>query len=423
LAPPEAAAKPPRAALTIATDREPVTLEQVLRAFGPHANGRAPESDEELLGRLEGCGRAARALPSPSHRALLRELWTEHLSREVIPAIPNAWRVVREAFDAVADPGGARAWHWLTAAELPSLPAPVELVRGHIVAGSLALVYGPRGFGKTFWGLDLGYHVATGIAYHGHAVTAGPVRYILAEGRGGLPQRVAALQEEHGGTDPDLRFLTQAVRLLDDGDVERLVRELVGDPPPALVVFDTLARCLAPGDENSTQDMGRAVAALDRIREATGAAVLVMHHTGHDKSRERGSSALAAAADTVIAIARDADVLTMSCEKQRDATEFQPLRFRLHEVGSSVVPRLVMGEGPSGLSAAEQQVLQALDEACLDGEFTAISRWQSLVDVPDRTFWRARKRLVDLALIETSGTGRNVRYRPRLTDNERESLP
>ena len=47
---------------------------------------------------------------------------------------------------------------------------------------------------------------------------------------------------------------------------------------PKLIIFDTLARCMVGGDENSPLDMGRAVAAADRVRVETGAAVLLVHH-------------------------------------------------------------------------------------------------------------------------------------------------
>src|SRR5438034_1345408 len=71
-----------------------------------------------------------------------------------------------------------------------------------------------------------------------------------------------------------------------------------------LVGVDTLARCFVGGEENSAKDMGLFVAGLDRLRAATGAAVLVVHHTGRESGRERGSTALSGAVDTLMVIER-----------------------------------------------------------------------------------------------------------------------
>jgi RecA-family ATPase len=53
--------------------------------------------------------------------------------------------------------------------------------------------------------------------------------------------------------------------------VMKTIREL--DEPPALVIFDTVARNMGPADENSTQDMTGFVRACDEIRTAWGCTV------------------------------------------------------------------------------------------------------------------------------------------------------
>ena len=68
-----------------------------------------------------------------------------------------------------------------------------------------------------------------------------------------------------------------------------------------LVIIDTLARSMGAGDENSSQDMGAFIAACDQIRRATGATVLIVHHSGKSSNAgARGSSALLGAVDTAI---------------------------------------------------------------------------------------------------------------------------
>ena len=78
-----------------------------------------------------------------------------------------------------------------------------------------------------------------------------------------------------------------------------------------LVVVDTLARAIAEGDENTADDMGAPIAVLDRVREATGAHVMLIHHTGKDEARGiRGHSSLNGAADMTLHVTKDGDEVT-----------------------------------------------------------------------------------------------------------------
>jgi hypothetical protein len=104
-----------------------------------------------------------------------------------------------------------------------------------------------------------------------------------------------------------------------------------------LIVIDTAARVM-PGGAEDTEDMGKFVAACDRIRATTEAAVLVVHHEGKDKNRGgRGSTVLPAAVDSEIAIDFDERTKISSVElvKSRDG-ETGPLfdfTLRIIELG------------------------------------------------------------------------------------------
>src|SRR5204862_79157 len=52
-----------------------------------------------------------------------------------------------------------------------------------------------------------------------------------------------------------------------------------------LIVIDTLSRVMAGGNENQPDAMGAFVRNIDRLRAATGAAVLIVHHSRKDASR------------------------------------------------------------------------------------------------------------------------------------------
>jgi RecA-family ATPase len=111
----------------------------------------------------------------------------------------------------------------------------------------------------------------------------------------------------------------------------------LGGKPPALIIIDTLARTFGTGDENKQADMNAYVTAADRLREATGANVMIVHHSGvHEDKRERGSNVLRGAADTVIKVSRkddNLDIINAGPEgKQKDAEEFKTIKLRTAKV-------------------------------------------------------------------------------------------
>src|SRR5205085_7024209 len=105
--------------------------------------------------------------------------------------------------------------------------------------------------------------------------------------------------------------------------------------PVELIIIDTLSRVLAGGNENAPDDMGSFVRNVDRLRADTGAAVLVVHHTGKDTSRgARGHSLLHAATDTEIETSKDdvSGVYTAKVTKQRELPTEGALSFSLRQI-------------------------------------------------------------------------------------------
>ena len=209
-------------------------------------------------------------------------------------------------------------------------------VKGIIGPGELAVVYGPSGSGKTFMTLDLVGHVATATPWRGRRTSGGVVVYVAAEAGLSILRRFVAWRDR---TVPEgrearvpLAVITRGVNLLFPVELEEFAAELrvVVDEagPLAMVVFDTLSRSIPGGDENGP-DMTKVVAAADRIRDEFGAATLIVHHTGKDATKgARGSSALVAAADTVLAVVdRVATV-----EKVRDGVAGETFAFTLDVV-------------------------------------------------------------------------------------------
>lgn len=219
--------------------------------------------------------------------------------------------------------------------ELQGLQAPKWLVDGLIPEGGLAVVYGQPKACKTFWAIDLALSIATGRPFHGLPTRQGRATYIAAEGGPArLRDRARAWLKTHGDSAtevPSWRLIAERVDVSDVSDTDNLVTAL--DGPRDLIVIDTLARCMT-GDENSQKDMGAFVAGCDRIRVATGAAVLVVHHEGKDSSKgARGSNALRGAVDVGIRVRREGGgTVVVTVEDQRDGEPMPETTFELRNV-------------------------------------------------------------------------------------------
>ena len=87
-------------------------------------------------------------------------------------------------------------------------------------------------------------------------------------------------------------------------------------------------------DENTAPDIAQLVAGLDLIRRATGAHVMLIHHTGKDAARgARRHSTLRAAIDTEIELTRDeAGQITAEVTKQRDGPTGYRFAYTLRQV-------------------------------------------------------------------------------------------
>lgn len=227
-------------------------------------------------------------------------------------------------------PKAQRRRRGLKLADLDSLPDPQYLVNDHLQTGGLSLLVGPSAVGKTFYALDLALSVATGLDYQDcYDVLMGPVVYLCSEGVGSFKLRCRAWLRQHQLTTypENMIVIPHTFDLLDPPEVKELVGIMGTDlgQKPSLVIIDTLARNFGAGDENSQKDMNKFVQALDNLRER-GIAVMVVHHTGKDLARkERGSTALRGAADTVILL-EDTDNgkgVLVTCDKQKDAEPFE----------------------------------------------------------------------------------------------------
>ena len=248
------------------------------------------------------------------------------------------------------------------------LSTPKWLIRGLLEKAVFAVLFAAYGMTKSFLILDWCFSIASGIDTLGCKVSPGPVIYIAGEGHGGLMRRARAWEILRGVSlaDAPIFFSSCAANLCDDEFYTYVaaeiaaVAELVGSP--VLLVFDTWSRNIG-GDENSSLDSARAVRVIDSLRAPYNAAAIVVHHSGWDASRTRGSTVLMSAADAAYKVERDAEgVSVLTVEKMKDGKNPAPIAYSLRDVGLGVFDdegveltsaAIVQKEGYSPLNAKD----------------------------------------------------------------------
>lgn len=209
------------------------------------------------------------------------------------------------------------------------------LIKGILPKAEMGVLFGDSGSGKTFKVLDMGAAIARGVEWRGHKVTQGRVAYIAAEGAGGFRKRLQAYAHHHGIALSDLPIgvIPSAPNLLQKADALDVAKAVLAWGGADLIIIDTLAQTTPGGNENSGEDVGKALAHCKGIHKATGALVLLVHHSGKDTTRgARGWSGLRAAADVEMEVTRFENDRVLSLTKQKDGEDGVEFGFRLHQI-------------------------------------------------------------------------------------------
>jgi hypothetical protein len=277
----------------------------------------------------------------------------------------------------------------LTIEELIAFPPGEWLIEEMMQVGSLGVLYGQPGVGKSFLALDWALSISVKEEWQGKALRSGPVVYVASEGHSGLRQRVKAWMDHNRVTDMKNAFvMLHPVQLRTLGDVDALLAQLDGrNLKPRLIVFDTLAGCFVGGEENSAKDMGELLDGVRRLQEATESAVLLIHHTGKNGDTERGSSALRGAADVMMMVTGSSQRLALHNTKQKEAEPFKRMGFALH--------RVVVGVDAQGREVSSAVVVAGAGESTTSGgsslnrqEFdTLLALYDSVEPLTPQEWW------------------------------------
>jgi hypothetical protein len=220
------------------------------------------------------------------------------------------------------------------------------LVEGLIEKENLGLIFGNSASGKSLIVQDLCYCIAAGIDFHGKKTTKGKVLYVAGEGQAGLQKRFKALREKYNNVDASGLFVSRTpAAFLSTGETgwDGVLNTALSIPEDSegelsLIVIDTLHRNFGNGDENSSKDFAEFLKAIDIIKNRTGAAVLILHHSGNEvKDRSRGSSSIKASMDVEYCVTKKDDIVTMTNTKMKDFDPPKPMSFLVAKLLDSVV--------------------------------------------------------------------------------------
>lgn len=213
-------------------------------------------------------------------------------------------------------------------------------VKGLLRDGMLCMITGQSNAGKSPVLRDLAFSMALGREFMGRKVRAGYVLGVVTEGFSGEQNRLEAVRRhllrgedkipfEFTATPVDLRSSDRSARAI--ADVANAGAKVFG-LEPALVFIDTLSHAMGGGDESNAADVRAVIANIKKIRDLTGASVMLAHHPPKDGSSHfRGSGMWLNDLDLLLWVEREerSDARIVSTPRTKDFAPIKPRRFRL----------------------------------------------------------------------------------------------
>ena len=192
---------------------------------------------------------------------------------------------------------------------LTQVTNPKWLIKDVCEQESLMQIWGSPKSGKSFVAIAMSCAIASGQDFYGNKSYKKPVLYICGEGQRGVKRRLSAWQQaQYSLSGIPLYLSDRAVRIGDKDDFERLTQEIEAikaiEGDIGMIVVDTFQRNFGGGNENSAEDVGNFIHQLDGLIAAYGCNVCIVHHSGHEGNRARGSSVIGASLDYEFSVKR-----------------------------------------------------------------------------------------------------------------------
>ncbi len=268
-------------------------------------------------------------------------VWKEIINTAAPPDAKSADEV-DEHF--MTSQSGKRLLKLSTIEDIYLLADALPLIAGVLDAGSVSLLYGVSGTGKTFMGLDIALSISHGIPWQGNKVQQGMVWYINTEGKRGLKKRLQAWYKEHEALAPTLDAFKIIPWPIDLRAYSQELIETISDQevPPTLIVVDNFSMCVPGIDQNKQEQVAPVLHLMNILAADSNCHILIIHHT-NKAGDVNGTMAFRNHVDTMIELVKE-DVadrespILFRCMKARDAEPFGDIRTELKSVILSIDP-------------------------------------------------------------------------------------
>ena len=306
--------------------------------------------------------------------------------------------------------------------DIDVITLPRSLVKGYLNVGTVALFIGPSEAGKSTIAVD----VACKVAQHY------PVIYVAGEDAGNVRTQIRAWELTGNRQRGRIGLRDTPLLLAQSAEVDAFITE-AAPHAPRLIVIDTLSTCIPGMDENGSE-MTTVTFQLNRIADALGAAVLVLHHpTKSDNGQYRGHSSILNNTHTMWVADRDGgdDLVTLKVVRHKGKkADHAALRLMIRptdiidpDEGTLSAPVAL----PAGrviqpdtyLSPRERAILHYLADLDVDGGATNTEVSRAIAAACRASEGRVRSDLASLARRSLISIPEKQRDPRRITDKGR----
>jgi archaellum biogenesis ATPase FlaH len=231
------------------------------------------------------------------------------------------------------------------------------LLKGIIYKGDLIFITGDPGSGKTTLAQYIALAIAQGRSIFGRQVRKGRVLYLAFEGKDLFLLKMSVFEKRFGRS-REIVYATQSMRLLENapsGEDADILLQIIKDERIDLVIFDTWSKMLAGADENAHQVVSGMISVLDRVRQVTGAAVVVNAHPNRTKKGDVSGS---------FTVVKDTDAL-LAIEVKGGVRSVKAVKLRFGQIGylfSFRLSRVVIGQDTDGDEITSVDIEEVVDK-------------------------------------------------------------
>lgn len=212
---------------------------------------------------------------------------------------------------------------------LAEINEPAYLVNAFIEAGSVNVLAGEAGTGKTYLALELIRAVSTGAAFLSMNARQANCLFVDNESNESiLKMRVEALERASGEV-MNFEYINEQIKF--DNDTTKELKAYIENNNIKLIVIDSLMASNIGANENDVKDT---MLYFQKMKELarSGASIFIIHHL-NKTGGVRGSSAIKGAVDNLFTLtaenaAKDIKKLKLASEKNRSGF-FEPLWYNM----------------------------------------------------------------------------------------------